>query len=327
VTIIDYSTSRPSISQLKAAKVDAVGRYIGWDSVSGFPSIGKNITKTEAHNLIAANIAIFLAFEYAANAAAKGAAQGAADGKLAQKQLADIGAPPNMCVYFAVDFDIPDYAPHLPDTPANALEKLGPVGHYFQAINALKLPYIIGVYGGYYAVKRVLDANLAKMAWQAIAWSGGKIEPDPRCVLFQNLDRPPIGGADVDIRLHAITSKDFGQWPRPAAPKPPKPPVPPIPATSTVQEYPVILDNLMFEQAVAVPVPSGKTKVVLYADPTMSAGHVAPVIRVGSQPTWATADLKPTWATPATWTFPHDAKYLTVGRKDTDNVPVTLDFQ
>lgn len=89
----------------------------------------------------------------------------------------------------------------------------------------------------------------------------------------------------------------------------------------------MILDNLMFEQAVVVPVPTGKTKVVLYADPTMSAGHVAPIIRVGSQPTWATADLKPTWAAPAIWTFPAGSKYLTVGRKDTDNVPVTLDFQ
>lgn len=89
----------------------------------------------------------------------------------------------------------------------------------------------------------------------------------------------------------------------------------------------MILDNLMFEQAVVVPVPSGKTKVVLYADPTMSAGHVAPIIRVGSAPTFATTNLMPTWQTPATWTFPHDAKYLTVGRVDTDNIPVTLDFQ
>lgn len=322
MTIIDYSTSRPSIAQLKAAKVDAVGRYIGWDSVPGFSSIGKNITKHEAQTLIASGIAVFLAFEYAANAAAKGATQGSLDGKLAHSQLADLGAPPNMCVYFAVDFDIPDYAPHLSDTPANALAKLGPVGHYFQAINSLKLPYVIGVYGGYYAVKRVLDANLAKMAWQAIAWSGGKVEPDPRCVIFQNLDRPPIGGADVDIRLHAITTKDFGQWPRPTTPPPPPPP-----PHSTTQEYPVILDNLMFEQAVAVPVPAGKTRVVLYADPTMSAGHIAPVIRVGSQPVWATTDLAPTWDKPAAWIMPKGTTYITVGRKDTDNVPVTLDFQ
>ena len=88
----------------------------------------------------------------------------------------------------------------------------------------------------------------------------------------------------------------------------------------------MILDNLMFEQAVVVPVPAGKTKIVLYADPSMSAGHIAPIIRVGSSPTWATTDLTPTWQKPATWILPKDAKYLTVGRKDTDNVPVTLDF-
>src|SRR6266487_4313826 len=219
--ILDYSTSRPSMFQLKAAGVTAVGRYIGWDSVPGFSSMGKNITKTEAAALRAAGIAVFLAFEYAANAAAKGTIQGSADGKLAHSQLSELGSPPDMCVYFAVDFDIPDYAPSLPDTPANALTKLGPVGHYFQAINALKLPYRVGVYGGYWAVKRVLDANLAVFAWQAIAWSGGHVEPDPRCVLFQNLDRPPLGGADVDVRLHEATSKDFGQWSRSSVVKSP----------------------------------------------------------------------------------------------------------
>src|SRR5579864_767096 len=126
--IIDYSTARPSIATLKAAKVTAVGRYIGWDSVPGFQSIGKNITKPEAQVLIGAGFQIFLAFEYAADAALKGAEQGGLDGALATSQLSALGAPSNMAVYFALDFDVPDYAPNLPDTPANALAKLGPVG-------------------------------------------------------------------------------------------------------------------------------------------------------------------------------------------------------
>ena len=63
MTIIDYSTIRPSIQELKTAGVTAVGRYIGWDSVPGFSSIGKNISKIEANGLLAAGIDIFLAFE------------------------------------------------------------------------------------------------------------------------------------------------------------------------------------------------------------------------------------------------------------------------
>lgn len=209
MTIIDYSVSRPSISVLKAANVTAVGRYIGWDSVPGYSSIGKNITKAEADSLLAAGIDIFLAFEYLADASAKGSSQGTLDGNLAFQQLSELGAPPGMAVYFAVDFDIPDYDPSVPDTAANAMLKLGPVGHYFEAVKNLRHPYEIGVYGGYYACKRVLNANLATKAWQTIAWSGGQI--DSRAVLYQITATAPIIGADIDIREHA-SSGNFGEW-------------------------------------------------------------------------------------------------------------------
>lgn len=211
--IVDYSTIRPPVSTLKAAGVTAAGRYIGWDSVPGFSSIGKNITRAEAEQLTGAGIAVFLAFEYGADAVTKGAAQGRADGRLAITQLADLGAPDGITVYFAIDFDLPDYAPHLPDTPANAAAKLGPAADYFRAITVLAgRAYRVGVYGGYWACKRVLDAGLAVMAWQTVAWSGG--HRDPRAVLYQLAGPAPLAGADVNI--HEGTAPDFGQWPRPA---------------------------------------------------------------------------------------------------------------
>jgi Domain of unknown function (DUF1906) len=108
--IIDYSTFRPSIQELRNARVTAAGRYIGWDSVPGYKSVGKNITKAEADLLTGSGISVFLSFEYAAAAAMLGAAQGGKDGKLAGEQLAELGAPAGMTVYFAVDFDIPDFA-------------------------------------------------------------------------------------------------------------------------------------------------------------------------------------------------------------------------
>jgi hypothetical protein len=203
------------MSALLTAGVTAAGRYIGWDSVAGFPSIGKNLTVTEARELIGAGIEIFLAFEYQPDAAANGTTQGTKDGQLAKTQLAELEAPPDMCSYFAVDYDIPDYAPHLMDTPVNALAKLGPVGKYFQAINALKFAYEVGAYGGYYAIKRLFDAGLITKGWQTIAWSGGHV--DPRAVIYQVTATSPIVGGDIDIREHTATVADYGQWPRPSA--------------------------------------------------------------------------------------------------------------
>ena len=214
--IVDYSTARPSMAALRAAGVTAVGRYIGWDGEPGFASIGKNITRAEVDDLHAAGIAPFVSFEYAADAAAKGAGQGAKDGTLAWQQLRDLGAPAGTASYYAVDFDIPDYAPKLPDTKASALAKLGPVGSYFRAVNALKLPYRTGGYGGYYAIKRLFDAGLIVLGWQTVAWSGG--QRDSRAQLYQTTGSQPIGGADLDI--HEGTATDFGQWKPPASPPP-----------------------------------------------------------------------------------------------------------
>jgi Domain of unknown function (DUF1906) len=153
----------------------------------------------------------------------RGADQGRKDGELAARQLAALGAPAGITVYFAVDFDIPDFAPHLPGTPQNAIAKLGPAADYFRAIGMLKRPYKVGVYGGYWAVSRVLDAGLASAAWQTVAWSGGR--RDPRAVLYQLAGKVPIAGADVNI--HEGASPDFGQWPRPGTDQPPAPPAPP----------------------------------------------------------------------------------------------------
>ena len=204
--IIDYSTIRPTMAELKAAGVTAAGRYIGWDGEPGHSNIHKNLTKTEAAQLLHAGIDIFLAFEYAADAALKGAAQGRADATLAARQLHELGAPAGMTVYFALDFDLKDYAPGSSDPRA----KLGHVADYFAAINATKPAYKVGVYGGYWAVSRVLDAKLAVMAWQTVAWSGGHL--DNRAAIRQAASQV-LGGADVDT--HVAAHPDFGQWPRP----------------------------------------------------------------------------------------------------------------
>jgi|HubBroStandDraft_6_1064221.scaffolds.fasta_scaffold00062_87 hypothetical protein len=223
--IVDYSTARPPVAALKAAGVTAVGRYIGWDSVPGFSSIGKNLTSAEADALHAAGIAVFAAFEYDPQAPAKGEPQGARDGTLAGRQLAELGAPPQTGVYFACDWDIPDYAPKLPDIKASAKAKLGPIAEYFAVINEQNPAYRVGAYGGYYAVRRLFDAGLISLGWQTVAWSGG--QRDTRAQLYQTTGRVSIGGADLDI--HEGTVADFGQWLPAASGQPPAPKPAPAP--------------------------------------------------------------------------------------------------
>ena len=220
--LIDFSTARPSITDLKNAGVTSVGRYLGWDGVSGYPDTGKNLTRAEADLYLRSGISIFLVFEYLASAPALGAEQGSKDGTLAKEQLAQVGAPVTACVYFAVDYDTPDYAPGLPNTPENAMAKLGPIGEYFAAIKRLNAGYRIGVYGGYWVVKRLFDAGLVTMAWQTVAWSGGNV--DHRASIMQTTGKSLVSGADPDV--HQERGDDWGQWPAPGTPPLPQAPNP-----------------------------------------------------------------------------------------------------
>src|SRR5258708_4756137 len=217
--LIDYSVLRPSMPLLKAAGVTAVGRYLGYDCEPGFNCIKKNLTLAEKNALLGAGIQIWLSFEYAADAALGGDLQGVRDGRLANSQLKNLGmASPGTAVYYAVDFDLQDFAPSLAETPANARAKLGPVAGYFDGIHSMNFNHEVDGYGGYWAISRLLNAGLIKRGWQTIAWSGGKW--DPRAVLRQELTQV-FGGADVN--LHTAAAADFGQWPRPPPPPPPPP--------------------------------------------------------------------------------------------------------
>lgn len=202
MTVVDYSLARPAPEQLKAWDVTAAMRYVGQDT-----SGRKNMTKAEVAALAAAGIRTGTVFEYTATQAARGTAQGGIDANLGLAQATDCGMPSWRPIYFAVDFDIPDYAPKS----ADPLAKLGPVGAYFAAAGAVLGVDRVGVYGGYYAVKRVLDARLASWGWQTLAWSGGQW--DPRAVLRQTGATLDAGQLDADtaIRTHDHAG-DFGAW-------------------------------------------------------------------------------------------------------------------
>ncbi len=246
------------MDQLAKMGVKGVGRYIGWDSVPGFSSTGKNVTKAEAAGLIKAGMCVWLAFEYDPQAPAKGWKQGLADGALATRQLAELGAPPDMTAYFAADWDVPDYAP----SSADPVKKLGPVADYFRAIRSLKPAYPVGIYGGYWPVSRLLTSGLADMAWQTVAWSGTNV--DQRIAVFQHGFQVAGGNAD----LNEVKAADFGQWPRPAVKRPG--PVKVVLSSRTTSAEPGTLSGLVQAN------PVNHVSTVLRLTAENSAGSVFP---------------------------------------------------
>lgn len=204
IAVADYAFTHPTIAQLQAAGITAVGRYFGQ---AGAP---KNLTATEATHLSDAGISVFTIFEYGAQQATGGARQAAVDVAVAREQRKQTGMPDGRPFYFAVDFDIPDYAPASSDP----LAKLGPVGEYFKTISGEMGPNA-GGYGGYWLISRLFDAGLITWGFQTVAWSGGQW--DHRACLRQGGATALGGSVDLDTPERA----DFGQWKVGAAPPPP----------------------------------------------------------------------------------------------------------
>lgn len=214
--VMDYSFARFSGAQVHDHGALAVCRYL---TVVNAETRGKLLTRAEAEGLSAAGIGIVSTFEYQAKDALGGYQQGKEYAGVAHEQHAAAGGPHGRPIYFGVDFDVPDYAAHLPNTPEHALAKLGPLGHYFHGINdTLGGPHLTGGYGGYWVIKRLFEAGLIGWGWQTIAWSGGQWYP--RAVLRQ---RDFFGSYDINY----TDVGDFGQWRigwQPGDPTPDRPP-------------------------------------------------------------------------------------------------------
>jgi Domain of unknown function (DUF1906)/LysM domain len=199
--VIDYSYSRFSGAQVHALGAAAVGRYL---TVVNKSTIGKLLTRAEAEGLSAAGIAIFSVFEFQGEDALGGYQRGKEYAALAHEQHAAAGAPAGRPIYFGVDFDTLDYAPHLPNDPQHALAKLGPIAEYFRGINDTSGgAHLTGCYGGFWVVKRLFEAGLIGWGWQTVGWSGGNRYPRAALYQYQNGSLFDLNVAEVD---------DYGQW-------------------------------------------------------------------------------------------------------------------
>jgi hypothetical protein len=199
--VVDYSFARFTTAQLHDMGAMAVGRYL---TVINAETEGKLLTRAEAQTLSAAGLGIVSTFEFQSTDALGGYQKGKEYAALAREQHAAAGGPAGRPIYFGVDFDTPDYAPHLPNTPENAHAKLGQIAPYFQGINdTLGGPHLTGCYGGYWVIKRLFEAGLIGLGWQTVAWSGG--QRYPRAAMLQNgfFGYYDVNEADI---------ADFGQW-------------------------------------------------------------------------------------------------------------------
>jgi hypothetical protein len=195
---VDYAWSHPGGAALQKAGKKFACRYLSADA-------SKNLTRTEADDLAAHGIWSVVVWETSANRALGGRSAGASDAQRAAAQAKAAGMPDGRPIYFAVDFDATQTQQILIDA-------------YLDGAASVIGRDRVGIYGGYYPVKRALDAGKAKWAWQTIAWSGGQW--DPRAVIRQGAQMS-INGVSCD--LNTATADDFGQWmpgktPTPATP-------------------------------------------------------------------------------------------------------------
>lgn len=184
---VDYAWSHPSPAALKKAGIAFAMRYLSTDA-------SKSLTKSEATALAAEGIWVGVVWETTANRALGGKAAGQTDAKSAQKQAAACGMPAGRPIYFAVDFDA---------TPAQQTQ----INAYLDGAAAVLGRSRVGIYGGFYPVKRALDAGKATWAWQTRAWSGGQW--DARAHIRQGA-YVKIGGVECDA--NTSEAADFGQW-------------------------------------------------------------------------------------------------------------------
>lgn len=182
----DYSAGYPTADSLVAAGIQAVARYAVLD--------WRGIKPDEIVGLRAKGIDIALVHEADENRLIDGYAAGVYDATSAHNVLLTRGLNPKMPLYFACDFDA---APS--DQPA--------IDQYLKGAGDAIGKERVGIYGGYWVVKRCMENKTARFGWQTSAWSGGQLYPDAH--LYQYAYNRWIGGVNCD--LTDAYQDNFGQ--------------------------------------------------------------------------------------------------------------------
>lgn len=219
---VDYAfTPHPPVTAVKSAGMTFVGRYVS--SQPENDTNGKNLLSGEQRALHGAGLKIILFAEEGGQRMTEGHDAGVADADHFKAVTNSLGMDAAV-MFCCCDFDA---APGQ----QNALNA------YLDGVSSVLGPDRVGIYGGYYVVRRCLDAGKAQYACQTLAWSGqphqatdphnfwdGQTNWDTRAQIRQHL-QIRVSGVSVDFDEAFAT--DYGQWPRLTAPPPKPAPVPP----------------------------------------------------------------------------------------------------
>ncbi|WP_242614456.1 glycoside hydrolase domain-containing protein [Actinomadura roseirufa] len=197
---VDYAWGRPGASELRKAGARFACRYLSHDTT------GKNLTRAEADQLSAGGLWLVVVWESTASRALSGRSGGADDAEDAAKQARACGMPADRPIYFAVDFD------------ADA-DQQDAINAYLDGAASVLGRDRVGLYAGYWPLKRAFDAKKITYGWQTYAWSGGHW--DERAQLQQYSNGHEINGVGVDY--DRAMDDDYGQWKVGGSPKPPVP--------------------------------------------------------------------------------------------------------
>ena len=193
--VLDYSSGWPAPSAIKAAKYVGVVRYIGT------PGRGKNLTRAEAHAMLAAGVPVGLVYESSAGWMQGGVNAGVAAARAALTDAQNCGVGVRN-VYFAADFDVTSTAQMV------AVERC--LDGAAQVLGRGR----VGVYGEADVIDACLGQRHATWGWQTRAWSGGRVSG--RAHLLQQIGYVYPGGVQCD--RSTVLKRDWGQWPDPARP-------------------------------------------------------------------------------------------------------------
>lgn len=197
---IDYEYGQGvSADQIKKAGKSFVCRYL-----SGTVNPSKDINKKELDNLLHAGLAVVVVWETSNQRASEGAAAGHTDAETAEAQVKALGIG-GIPIYFSGDWDF-------------AAGQQGNIDAYLGACAAVIGKARVGLYSGYWPMKRAFEAGKITYGWQTTSWSGKNRESRAHIQQYafdQKLPGTPhLFKCDFD-RTTPAGERDFGQWPRP----------------------------------------------------------------------------------------------------------------
>lgn len=206
---VDYSWARPGGATLKRAGRHFAVRYLYPDGQGG-----KGLDLIELLDLIGNGVDVALVYESYVSRPKEGRAAGVQDARTSQSEIERLGLPKNIPVYFAVDWDAT-----LGDQVA--------IDEYLRGCAEVIGAGRVGVYGGYWVIKRCFENKTAAFLWQTYAWSGGNLHPETH--LYQYRNGQDINGA---VDFCRALKDNYGQASAVGSVNVPKP-TPTTPASPT----------------------------------------------------------------------------------------------